>query len=560
MAFIAYHQTDGSPGAITAAAAANDAAILDHFENQKGELALPYGGFLFRNSIRTLNAYGAQNWGGKIKGSGGQTFTLAENQYNSGNSFQIGGSATRLVCDVPANRNLTGGAFFIIDTCELELESIVVQGLWDPTDPDVIKNNSGDWTPIGILVKNNAGKVGMGKLHALALTIIACQDAIVCGEGNDGDNADQLFIGELHTYHCTTGIKLRDVRSVGHYIAQYEGIYTDVMLDIEHGGKLHGGNWTMLKRNSTMIRVSGNVGGEASVIIDHVIVDSHVEHDGGNQAKIIDMTDVNGGAFRCTIGKLNIDNTLVMKDAIRLRQRAQLDILSGLYLRKEMIHVSSLASAPTHRAHINVCNCTFKDGHTPYELISPSSGSTNAAFLIEVKGCRSELGAPFPDRKWSRDNAGNVTVHYHDSPAVESHSLGLYELTTSSSQYIFNGSGSAISPLLTLNPPGSKWRITCTQHLRFDGLTYASGSSLSIKLRRTNNSPADLTNSYRFLNTGPRSNADGTWVIHTMEVLYTVTQTGGDIIAPFGGMGSAPSSGSIYVYDCQLSAVPVCQD
>lgn len=86
-------------GTLEAAADANDAAIFNHFRHLKGELALPYGGFMFKKSIRTLNDNGVQNWGGKIKGSGGQTFTLSEYQYLSdAGTGQIGGSATRLVC------------------------------------------------------------------------------------------------------------------------------------------------------------------------------------------------------------------------------------------------------------------------------------------------------------------------------------------------------------------------------------------------------------------------------------------------------------------------------
>ncbi len=429
---------------------------------------------MFKNSVRTLNSLGHQNWGGKIRGSGGQTFLLAEQQYSviSG-SEHLGGSATRLVLD-NLNRSLSDNAFIIIDTCELEFEGIVVQGFWDPYSVETIASAPEDFPPIGILIKNNyAEKVGMGKLHALALTIIACQDAIVCGEGNDDDNADQLFIGELHTYYCTTGIKLRDPRSVGHHIAQYEGVYVDTMLEIEQGGKVHGGQWTLIQREGVLIRISGNVDANAAVIIDHVIVDAGVEREGGTDARIIEMEQ--GGAFTCTIGKLTVDPTLVMKDAFRLRGYAQVDILSGSRLRNEMIRAySNVGGEPLYtlyRPHITVSNCTFDEGQSPYNLISTSGGTTSAGFVIEVKGCRSALGVPFPDRKWSRDNSGVITVHYHDSPTIISTANGgAYVLTAAFAQFTFSG-GSPVNPTLTLNPPGSTWRIILYQHLYFNNAT-----------------------------------------------------------------------------------------
>lgn len=176
--------------------------------------------------------------------------------------------------------------------------------------------------------------------------------------------------------------------------------------------------------------------------------------------------------------------------------------------------------------------------------------------MIEVKGCRDEGGVPFPDRKWSRNQSNVITVHYHDSPPQESHSSGsAYSLGITSGEYSFGGT----SPSITLDPAWSKWRITLTQTLKFNNATYSPSVTVTTKLRRTNNTATDVTNSTRTLDTGVRSSVTETWLTLTTVVDYTVTATGGDIIKPYGHLGGSTPNG-VQVTECSLVAVPVCDD
>ncbi len=108
---------------------------------------------------------------------------------------------------------------------------------------------------------------------------------------------------------------------------------------------------------------------------------------------------------------------------------------------------------------------------------------------------------------------------------------GPFAFGTTFAQITFSG-GLPVNPSVTLNPPGSKWRIILHLHVYYDNATIAASTSIQTKLVCTNNSPGDVPDSIRTFHTGVKSSAAESWFPMSIEVLYTVSQTGGDVIVP----------------------------
>lgn len=99
-------------------------------------------------------------------------------------------------------------------------------------------------------------------------------------------------------------------------------------------------------------------------------------------------------------------------------------------------------------------------------------------------------------------------------------------------------------PSLTLTAAGT-YKITATVCLNYNAATFAAVRSATLKLRRTNNTAADLTGGGApVIKTQIVTTLTGTLMVVTWSVFYT-TSNANDTIEIFGALDVVPSAGSL---------------
>lgn len=116
-----------------------------------------------------------------------------------------------------------------------------------------------------------------------------------------------------------------------------------------------------------------------------------------------------------------------------------------------------------------------------------------------------------------------------------------YSLTATPAALTFG----TTSPSLTLTLPGT-YRLTARVRQDYNAATFAAVRTTTLKLRRTNNTAADLTNGSAGAKTQVITGISGTFIDQTFEVDYTTPNTS-DAIALFGSIDVVPTAGSL---DC----------
>lgn len=125
-----------------------------------------------------------------------------------------------------------------------------------------------------------------------------------------------------------------------------------------------------------------------------------------------------------------------------------------------------------------------------------------------------------------------------------------YQVTNSSAAVDFG----TTDPSLTLNAPGT-WLIMSRATLKYNAATFAANRTITLKLRRTNNTAADVTGASTAVPTRVTDTVTdlfGPLVIP--PVLYS-TDNAGDIIAMYIGASAAPSAGSLDVTEAEIIAI-----
>lgn len=124
-----------------------------------------------------------------------------------------------------------------------------------------------------------------------------------------------------------------------------------------------------------------------------------------------------------------------------------------------------------------------------------------------------------------------------------------YSLTNAQAAAVFG----TTSPSLTLSKAGT-YLIIATAKLDNAGATTVADRLATLKLRRTNNTAADLTNGSVSVQTGIVTTITNTLATITWSVVYATALTS-DIITIFGGMDTVPSAGTLDVSAASLVAV-----
>lgn len=116
----------------------------------------------------------------------------------------------------------------------------------------------------------------------------------------------------------------------------------------------------------------------------------------------------------------------------------------------------------------------------------------------------------------------------------------VYALTATAAKLNFG----TTDPSLTITSPGT-YKITATVCLDYNAATFDAVRTASLKLRRTNNTAADLTNGAAPpVKTQVVTTLTGTMVVVTWSVNYA-TSNSNDVIEIFGSVDVVPTAGSL---------------
>lgn len=125
-----------------------------------------------------------------------------------------------------------------------------------------------------------------------------------------------------------------------------------------------------------------------------------------------------------------------------------------------------------------------------------------------------------------------------------------YSLTNVSAALDFG----TTDPALTITKPGT-WLLMGRVYLKYNAATYAGNQTVTLKLRRTNNTAADVTNAthtatLRIITTI----TDSIGILPLPPVIYSTSNVD-DAISIFGALSAAPAAGSVDATEASIIAI-----
>ena len=142
------------------------------------------------------------------------------------------------------------------------------------------------------------------------------------------------------------------------------------------------------------------------------------------------------------------------------------------------------------------------------------------------------------------DGATLVTANQKTSYAAGT----VYTVTNTAAAIDFG----TTDPAITIDSPGT-YLILARARFENVGATFAASRLLTLKLRRTNNTAADLTGGTSLYNTPIITTLTSSLTELTIQAVYTTTNSD-DIIALFTLIGTVPSAGSLTVDEASIIA------
>jgi len=124
-----------------------------------------------------------------------------------------------------------------------------------------------------------------------------------------------------------------------------------------------------------------------------------------------------------------------------------------------------------------------------------------------------------------------------------------YSTTSSGTAYSLTASAAALDfgttdPVVTLAEAG-RYQIEADVLLQYSGATFASNRTVTLKLRRTNNTAADLTNATVTCNTDVTTTITGPMIMVHLKADDYTTAGSSDAITVFGDVSVVPSAGNL---------------
>lgn len=128
----------------------------------------------------------------------------------------------------------------------------------------------------------------------------------------------------------------------------------------------------------------------------------------------------------------------------------------------------------------------------------------------------------------------------------------VYSLTTSAAKLNFG----TIDPAITITQPG-KYLIFARARIDYNGATFAAPQTITIKIRRTNNTAADLSDATASLKTRIITTQSDTAGIIVLPVTVYETDANDDELEVWGSIGTGPSAGSVDAVQAEIVAIRV---
>lgn len=125
-----------------------------------------------------------------------------------------------------------------------------------------------------------------------------------------------------------------------------------------------------------------------------------------------------------------------------------------------------------------------------------------------------------------------------------------YSLTNAAAAVTFG----TTSPVLSLVAPiGAKWLLRARVQLQYSGATFGSSQAVTMKLRVTSGTPADVTNATSSTITSITTTATSLLGVLDIEATYT-SVTAADSLTIFGVVASTPAAGNLNVTEASIIA------
>lgn len=125
----------------------------------------------------------------------------------------------------------------------------------------------------------------------------------------------------------------------------------------------------------------------------------------------------------------------------------------------------------------------------------------------------------------------------------------VYSLTNAAAKIDFG----TTDPVIIISASGT-YRISATARLKYNAATFAANQTATIKLRRTNNTAADLTNATDSITMRIITTLTDNAGLASIDVIYTTTNSD-DNIELWGSLDVAPSAGSVDVVAAKIIAI-----
>lgn len=146
----------------------------------------------------------------------------------------------------------------------------------------------------------------------------------------------------------------------------------------------------------------------------------------------------------------------------------------------------------------------------------------------------------------SQDDGSNLTTANQKA----AYGTGtVYTLTNAAAAIVMG----TTSPTVTIDSPGTYLLVA---RARFEnvGATFAASRLVTLKLNRTNNTPADLTNGTSLFNTPIITLLTNTLTELNITAFYTTTNSD-DVIVLSTLVGTVPSAGTLTVNEASIVAI-----
>lgn len=182
----------------------------------------------------------------------------------------------------------------------------------------------------------------------------------------------------------------------------------------------------------------------------------------------------------------------------------------------------------------------------------------------DARGISSDIAVITPGANIGDDQhrLGTVFVDTLDANTIDLDSLSInYNLSVyaAGTAYALTATSAALDfgttdPALVLDKAGT-YLLQATANLQYVGATFAANRTVTLKLRRTNNTAADVANSSVVLGTNIVTTVNGTLDVVVFPPVIYVTTAITDSITIFGDVSVVPTAGALSATQASIVAI-----